>query len=72
MGSSETMVVRSVVLPPSPPVTRLPTLTRWLLMRPESAAVMRVNSTLSCAERIEALADSTAAPATFRSETRWS
>jgi hypothetical protein len=41
-------------------------------MRPVSGAVMWVNSTLSCAERIAALADSMAAVATFSSEIRWS
>ena len=36
------MVVNSVVLPVMPPITRLPTLTSWRPMRPETGAVTRV------------------------------
>src|SRR5262249_21786701 len=68
----ETIVVSAGVVAASPPLIRFPMLTWWLLMRPVSGAVILVNPTLSSAERMAALADSTAAVATFRSETRWS
>ena len=42
IGSSETMVVSSVVEPPMPPTIRLPMLTSCRPMRPETGAVTRV------------------------------
>src|ERR1700738_3311113 len=62
MASSDTMEVRAVgsdaLL-----LTRLPTETRRMLVRPPNGATMRVNSKLSCADRMAALAVLAAAAA---------
>src|SRR6267154_2615448 len=62
MGSSETMEVRAAGSD-VPPVTRLPTETRRMLTRPPNGATMRVNSKLSCADRMAVSAVSRAAAA---------
>ena len=64
------MVVSSVVVPPWPPVIRLPIELRCMLIRPVSGAVMRLNSRLSWAERIAAWAWSRVASAARCSCTR--
>src|SRR5258706_16279400 len=55
MGSSETMEVRAVGSD-ALPLTRLPKETRRMLTRPPNGATMRVNSKLSCADRMAASA----------------
>ena len=54
IGSIETMVASSVVLPPVPPVTRLPGVTRRSPMRPVIGALSSVNVRSSSAWRTSA------------------
>ena len=54
IGSIDTMVASSVVLPPVPPVTRLPGETRRSPMRPVTGARSSVNSRSSSAWRTAA------------------
>ena len=73
MGSVETRVVSSVVVPPLLlPATRLPTETRCVLILPANGAVTWLNSRLSVAVCSVAFAWSSAAAAVRCCWMRWS
>ena len=71
MGSRDTIVARSVVLP-EPPLTRLPSLTFLSEMRPVIGARTSVHSKFSWAAFSAACATCSCAWATAKLAARWS
>src|SRR5207247_2645804 len=72
IGSSDTIVVRSVPCVPTPPLMRFPSVTSFRPTRPATGADTRVNSTSSLAASTAACASSTDASACRRFDARMS